>query len=136
MKVYLAARFEQKTELKALVPLFADHHLEVYSRWLDEDIHPNSQLSELTPAYCAEQAQVDLDDIDECDLFVLFADAVPKTIRGGKHVECGYAIAQGLRVVVIGLPENIFQFLPGVIHYSDIDSFLEGEGIQNAALAE
>ena len=136
MRVYLAARFEQKEELKALVPLLAEHNLRVQARWLDEKVSPTSQLSDLTPAYCAEQAEVDLEDIRACDIFVFFGDAVAKTTRGGKHFEAGYASGLGKRIVVVGPPENIFHYLDGIVHYSDVDSFLEGEGIQNAELAE
>jgi nucleoside 2-deoxyribosyltransferase len=132
MKVYLAARFEQKREIKALVPLLQENGLQVQARWLDEEISPTSQLSDLTPAYCTEQAQVDLDDIKACDIFVLFADEVAKTTRGGKHVEFGVALAQGKRVIVVGSPENIFHYLPGVIHYASLGDFLDAEGIQNA----
>ena len=136
MKVYLAARFEQKTELKALVPLLAQHNLRVQARWLDENISPTSQLSDLTPDYCAEQARIDLDDIESCDIFVFFGDVVAKTTRGGKHFEAGYASGLGKRIVVVGPPENIFHYLPGIVHYLDIDQFLESEGIQNAVVAD
>jgi len=136
MRAYLAARFEQKKEIKALVPLLEANNIRVRAHWLDEDIPPNSQLSDLTPAYCAEQAQVDLDDIKACDLFVFFADATPKTTRGGKHFEAGYASGLGKRIVVIGQPENIFHYLPGVVHYASLGDFLDAEGIQNAAVAD
>ena len=132
MKAYVAARFEQKSEMKALVPLFAANNIEVRAHWLDETVSATSQLSDLTPEYCAEQAQVDLDDIKACDLFVFFADSVAKTTRGGKHFEAGYASGLGKRIVVVGPPENIFHYLPGVIHYASLGDFLDAEGIQNA----
>jgi nucleoside 2-deoxyribosyltransferase len=130
VRAYIAARFEQKAEMKALVPVFAANNIQVRAHWLDETVSSTSQLSDLTPAYCAEQAQVDLDDIDACDIFVLFGDKVPKTIRGGKHVEFGYALAKGKRVVVIGPQENIFQYLPHVVRYRSLEDFLDAEGIQ------
>ena len=118
--------------MKALVPLFAANNIEVRAHWLDETVSATSQLSDLTPEYCAEQAQVDLDDIKACDLFVFFADSVAKTTRGGKHFEAGYASGLGKRIVVVGPPENIFHYLPGVIHYASLGDFLDAEGIQNA----
>lgn len=136
MRAYIAARFEQKTEMKSLIPLFEANNIQVRARWLDETISPTSQLSDLAPDYCAEQAQVDLDDIKACDIFVFFADSVAKTTRGGKHFEAGYASGLGKRVIVIGPPENIFHYLPEVIQYASLCDFLDAEGIQNAEPAD
>ena len=136
MKAYVAARFEQKTEMKALVPLLAEHNIQVHAHWLDETISPTSQLSDLTPAYCTEQALVDLKDIQACDIFVFFGDEFAKTTRGGKHFEAGYASGLGKRIVVIGFPENIFHYLPGIVHYATLQDFLDAEGIQNAGVAD
>lgn len=136
MTVYIASRFERKHEMKALVSLFAEHNIQVEARWLDEDISPQSQLSDLTPLYCRSKAEIDLEDINSSDTFVFFSDDRPITVRGGKHVEFGYALATGKRLVVIGPHENIFHYLPGVVQYHSVEDFLDAEGIENAPVAE
>ena len=136
MTVYIASRFERKHEMKALVSLFAEHNIQVESRWLDEDISPQSQLSDLTPLYCRSKAEIDLEDIDSADTLVFFSDAIPTTVRGGKHVEFGYALGTCRRIVVIGPHENIFHYLPHVIQYNSVEDFLDAEGIENASVAE
>jgi len=39
--------------------------------------------------------------------------------RGGRHVEFGYAIAYGKRLVIVGPLENAFYYLLNVIQFSD-----------------
>lgn len=55
-----------------------------------------------------EAARVDLEDIDSAEMLVLLNGQVSKT--GGKHVETGYAIAKGKKVVVVGPVENVFHW--------------------------
>ena len=39
-------------------------------------------------------------------------------------------------MIVIGGEENIFHYLPQIIHYTSLGNFLDAEGIQNAAVAD
>ena len=137
MRVYLAARYSRKKEIKALIPILLEHNILTTSRWLEETNSETAHLDEFTPTFGRNTAGIALDDSANSDAFVFFSED-PKigTPRGGRHVEFGYALARGKRLIAIGGQENIFHFLPEIVHYSDIDSFLEGEGIQNAALAE
>ena len=132
MRVYLAARYSRKKEIKALIPILLAHNILTTSRWLHETASENATLDQFTPAFCRQTAGIDLDDIDNSDTFVFFAED-PKigTPRGGRHVEFGYALARGKRMVVIGGQENIFHYLPEVVHYSDVQSFLGAEGISD-----
>jgi nucleoside 2-deoxyribosyltransferase len=132
MKVYLASRYPRRKELSALVPLLKEHNISVTSRWLNETLSPNTTLHEVSPAFCLETALIDLEDIDRADTIVFFSeDPLIGTPRGGRHVEFGYALAKGKRIIVLGGNENIFHFLPHIIHYSTIQDFLEAEGIPN-----
>lgn len=137
MIVYIASRYSRKAEMLSLIPLLRQHNITVNSRWLNEPHSPGTTLHEVSPAFCRETSKVDLEDIDNCDTMVFFSeDPLVGTPRGGRHVEFGYALARRKRIVVIGGSENIFHFLPQIVHYSDVNSFLESEGIQNAPVAD
>lgn len=114
MNVYLAARYERREELAAyaldLPPL---GHV-VTSRWLDGS-HGESYRA-ITDSQRRAAAVEDLADISQSDLFVAFTGSGG---RGGRHVETGVAIALSLPVWLVGEPENVFHFLPGVSHFSD-----------------
>ncbi len=137
MKVYLAARYLRKKEIKSLVPLLAANNITTTSKWLDETFSETANLDEFTPTFCRATAYIDLADIEEADTFVFFSED-PKigTPRGGRHVEFGYALARGKRMIAIGGQENIFHYLPEIVHYSTVDDFLEAEGIQNVTAAQ
>lgn len=133
MIVYLAGRYSRKLELKALISVLAEHNIRVNSSWLDEPYSPQTGLHDVTPEFCRETAAIDIADIRACDTFVFFAESpLIGTPRGGRHVEFGMALAYGKRVVVIGDHENIFHFLPQIIHYPTVQDFIDAEGIQNA----
>jgi nucleoside 2-deoxyribosyltransferase len=128
MRVYLAARYSRKDEISKLVPLFGAHGISVCSRWLHETSSPGAELTDLSPEFCRETAEVDLEDIEMCDTLVFFAeDPLVGTPRGGRHVEMGFALGIGKRIAVVGNPENIFHFMPGVTVYESLNQFLEKE---------
>lgn len=132
MKYYLAARYSRKHELQG----YADKlgRADCTSSWLYE----NAQCSALAevPMFhhknplMTELAVQDLNDIDHSDVLVLFSDPMfPGQPRGSKHVEFGYALAQGpgLRCVVIGPLENLFHHLPCVEVFKNWEEFMEKE---------
>ena len=128
MRVYIAARYSRKNEIARLVPIFGAHGISVCSRWLRETEALDCKLSDFSPEFCRDIAEVDLEDIEMCDAMVFFSeDPLVGTPRGGRHVEFGFALGLGKRIVVIGGAENIFHHLPGVVHYPDVKSFLEKE---------
>jgi len=137
MKVYLAAQYPRRDEMRYVAKLFLEHNIEVTSRWLYETDSLNSQLPDNPPYSHRECATTDIADIKAADTLVLFSEnpliGVP---RGGRHTEFGFALGSGKRVVVIGGAENNFHYLPEVVHYSDVDSFLEAEGISNEPVAD
>src|SRR5260221_13260147 len=61
----------------------------------------------------ARYAAEDLADIDQADAVVLFTQA-GRHFAGGRHVEAGYALGKGKRLVVVGPRENVFYHLPEV----------------------
>ena len=137
MIVYLAARYSRKKEIKALIPILLEHNIRTTSRWLHETASETAHLDEFTPTFCQQTAEIDLEDIDDADTFVFFSED-PKigTPRGGRHVELGFALAKEKRIVVIGVHENIFHYLPEIVHYPSVQAFLEAEGISNEPVAD
>lgn len=127
-KVYIAARYSRRDEMKSVVPHLEAAGVEVTSRWLLEDKPLNTKLGDDTPEFYRETAHVDIDDIDRADSILFFSeDPHVGTPRGGRHVEFGYAIGKGKRLIVIGGPENIFHYLRRVVHFQTLTDFLDAE---------
>ena len=107
MKVYLAARFQNKSLLTESRGRLQAAGLEITSRWLDGD-----------PQSVEDNASMDLADIDAADALVLYIDEPLEGERpmSGAWVEFGYALAKGKLVIVINafLTRSIFVHTPGV----------------------
>lgn len=85
------------------------HGHKVTSAWIDQDI-PDSDTP--TPYHAARLACSDLDEIDAADTVIVFTEAPDSGFaRGGRHVETGYALCAGKRLVRVGPWENIFHHL-------------------------
>jgi hypothetical protein len=133
VRVYLSARFGRAEEVfqrgQELIQLGYD----VTSRWY----HADADESKLTPADWARIAADDLADIERADVLVAFTEPLRNDAeqlyangawlnaqtRGGRHVETGWALAKGLRVVVIGPRENAFHHLPQVEQFDSWDAY-------------
>jgi nucleoside 2-deoxyribosyltransferase len=60
-------------------------------------------------------AVLDLGDVDRADAVVLYTEPYGMAVPGGgRHVEFGYGLGRGKRVVVVGPLENIFHWHPEV----------------------
>jgi poly(3-hydroxybutyrate) depolymerase len=112
---YLAARYsrnpelcEYRDELCAKIPGSV-----VTSRWIDQ------HAGELEASYTPE-------DLDAAQVIVSFTGAGGGG-KGGRHIEHGYAIAAGKRLVVVGPRENIFHCHPATEVYATWDDFLARE---------
>jgi hypothetical protein len=123
MRVYIAARYSRKDEIKLVRDRLERNHIEVTSSWLDEPHSPDTGLNGISSALSQDYAQKDLDDIDKSDTFLFFSER-DLTPRGGRHVEFGYALAKNKNIVIIGDEENIFHFLPQVKLFSTVGFFL------------
>lgn len=109
MTVYIAAPFKRKREAQEVAAQLAELGVKATSRW--HSTHPSTD----DPAELAIQAKEDLDDVDQADVFMLlnYKGWVMEG-QGGKHVETGYALARGKRVVLVGKRWNVFHYLPQV----------------------
>ena len=87
--------------------LLAERGIGVTARWV------NGAHDHAPPVVCALD---DFEDIDAADVLALWN---PKHHHGagsgGRHVEVGYALARGKRVVLMGDRENVFHSHPNVI---------------------
>lgn len=120
MKIYIAGRYSRRDEFREVAKKLVSYGHEVTSRWLDEQIDVAHSMADLTPAYAAKAAAHDLSDIDDA-VAILFFSEDALTPRGGRHVEFGYALAQGKWIYVIGPKENIFHYHPFVVNIPDVE---------------
>lgn len=122
MKVYFAASFHRKDELKPIRADFQADGIEVTSSWLDQPHKPTAGLEDLTEEEHRRFAVRDLHDIFQSDAMVYFAVELSQApARAGRHVEFGFALGIGLLIIVVGPKENIFHYAPGVIHVDNIE---------------
>lgn len=128
MKIYLAARFSKHQEMQGVRDVLTALGHQVTSRWID--LHGGDQLESAThdqlntnPNACSVYGIHDLEDIDAADVLVSFTypDGGGK---GGRHIEFGYGLASGKRMVLVGPRENIFHTLADVWHYADWSHFV------------
>jgi nucleoside 2-deoxyribosyltransferase len=118
LKVYLAAPYQKKEDIRNYAKELRSLGIEVTSRWIDEPDKPNVQLKDVDAAMLRLYAGHDVADVQAADVFVLFTDPTKTIIRQGRTVESGLAIAFGMPIVAVGLEfENIFHYLPQFTHF-------------------
>jgi hypothetical protein len=125
MKLYLAARYSRRTELKKHAARLKKLGYKITSRWLSGHDHPwVNKKSKVWENF----AVIDLEDVDAADAVVSFTHprGTPVT-GGGRHVEFGYGYSKGKRMILIGERENVFHHLPGIEIYPDLDTWLARE---------
>lgn len=130
-RIYLAARYGRREELCGYRETLRELGHEVTSRWLDTDDRNGE------PESTAEHAKVDLQDINRSNILISFTEwpdcQEGPYIRGGRHVELGYAI--GLKAAcelligpddihIIGPRENVFHLLPEIHQHNSFAEFL------------
>jgi nucleoside 2-deoxyribosyltransferase len=123
MKVYLASWFSSKDERKKQAQELRALGIGVTSRWLEETAKPNSDLKDFDDEYLRTTATMDIDDIRDADVFVLFTvdpNDGPCYRRGGRHWETGFACGVGKPILLVGPKENIFHHLSFV---AQVDSW-------------
>jgi nucleoside 2-deoxyribosyltransferase len=116
MKLYLAAMFSRQEEMQEIGEHLKSKGFEIMSRWVY-----GGEATAGSPENCAI---LDLEDVDAADAIVCFTHQKGRiTSGGGRHVEFGYALANGKRCFVIGPEENIFYHLAE--QYDSIEEFIE-----------
>ena len=115
MKVYISAPYELRDEAIQTMYSLEEQGHRVTSRWLKTPEH--EILRNPGIAQQANLAVEDLDDVVDADALVAYNPAGWENKgTGGRHVELGYAIAMGKRIVLYGVRSNFFHSL-GVVDY-------------------
>lgn len=115
MNIYLAARYGRRRQMQGIAQELESHGHLVTSRWirgehdsLDGDADPEQQ---------GRWAEEDIEDIGAADVLLTITEdpGTPGAGRGGRHVELGYALGQGLPVLLVGPTEHVFHHHPRVV---------------------
>lgn len=125
MKIYLAARFDKKQEVRNLYERFQKLGHEIIADWtLHKPIKPYENNPEIAREYSIE----DVDAARNCDVLILMTDEAGT----GMYVELGAAISSNLehgkpKIYVIGeyTSRSMFYFHPSVNRRKNIDEVLE-----------
>lgn len=126
MKVYLAAQYARRDELRTYREQLQARGIVVTSRWLDEKEPLNSQMGQHSTEFYVETATIDLEDIDRADAVIFFSESpLVGVVRGGRHVEFGYAFKANKPIFVIGPKENVFHYIGRVYHFDTFEQFVE-----------
>lgn len=117
-RIYLAAPFGDREKMEIIADLLKSRGHTITARWVygGEEGLTREQI-----------AILDLDDVDAADTVMSFTfpRGTPST-GGGRHVEFGYALAKGKRLVVIGYRENVFHHWPAVEVFPTLEAWLGG----------
>ena len=128
MKIYLAAPYHRKDEIKKYAISLRGFNIEVTSTWLDEPHSPTTEMRELSHEQHQKYAIKDVDDVVIADGLVIFTDPTQSIVRQGRTAEMGMAIAinrmvRPMPIFVVGnLYENIFHHMTDVQHFEDWDT--------------
>lgn len=115
--VYVAGPFGRQHDLKLISDRLSKLGFTMTSRW----VHFEGAEVKGNPELAAKWAKIDLQDLADADILIIFPSAEHGT---GHHVEFGYALASGHRIIVIGERPGIFYYLPEVEHYETLEAFL------------
>jgi len=104
MKVYIAAPWKRKLDAKLASHLLTAAGHVVTSRWID--YHGDTT----DPEELAIEAVNDMEDLDAADVLLLLNLEKSE----GKAVETGIALVEGLWILGVGQPSNVFHYLPEI----------------------
>ena len=121
MKIYLAAPYAARNSMRGITGMLEAEGHDVTSQWIWATHEIHTGVVDAAPEHADEYLRVqtadDLADIDRAEAVILFTSGwviancsleKSQTTSGGRHIETGYALAKGKRVIVLGEPENIF----------------------------
>ncbi len=138
MKIYLASRYSRRLEMCELKCRLESLGHTVTSRWLLGGHQWNGDAKETIdqyesggmPVMAVRCAQDDINDIRAADTVIAFPDPPrePSTSRGGMHVELGFALGLGKRVIVCGIRQNFFHLLPEIQFFDSKSTLIEELG--------
>lgn len=118
MKLYIASNYNSHPEMRGIAArLEASGHF-VTSEWI-QGTHGSGDQNE-------RWARIDIRDLEAAEGLVLFTEDFSNSrVRGGKHVEFGYAMAKGKRLFIIGARRNVFHSLSEVAAFAEIQGLID-----------
>lgn len=113
MTVYISAPYELRDYAVQLRRDLFERGVEVIARWIDSEVPDyNPQAMQATMDRNARWACVDIEDLEQADVMVLVNPAEWRHKgSGGRHVETGIALGNGVPVVIVGERTNVFHYL-------------------------
>lgn len=123
--IYLAARYARRPEMEQIaLDLMNAYGYNITSEWVFGG-EEGKTLEDI--------AIMDLEHVDAADTVISFTESESVGYyTGGRHVEFGYALARGKRVIVIGPRENVFHNDPRVEQFETLEDWITSE-IKQAA---
>jgi hypothetical protein len=124
-KVYLAAAFHRKDEMKAISLRLKELGVECTSRWLDEAPLPHGH--EAQERFLLDTAQMDADDVFAADTLIRFSDdlstpTVPsRWCTASRMEETGMAHAWGKQIIIVGGKQSLFDRFKARIHFQTVE---------------
>lgn len=119
LRVYIAARYSRKAEVRELARLIEQCGAKVCTEWFNgPECDDAKKLGDL---YCENAASTDVNSVSTSNLFVVLSGSGR---HGGMHFETGLAFAQGIPIWLVGEPENIFQCLPWIERFANCEEML------------
>lgn len=105
-KIYIASLFSRREEMEGRANTLKRCGFEITSSWVygGEEGLTREDI-----------AVLDFNDLDKADIVLSFTSPYGTATKGGgRHVEFGYGLAKGKKVVLIGERENVFHHHPSV----------------------
>jgi hypothetical protein len=128
VKIYLAAAWSRQQEIRDVAKKLSDAGVEITSRWLEEKgPAPGQDVLK----YRRETAFLDIQDVRQADMLVRFTDdlsseTIPSYLgTGARMFEFGMAWERGMPVVIVGGRQNVFDFLPNIIHLKNVEELIK-----------
>ena len=125
--IYLAARFSQRPECNALAHRLKALGCTITSRWVrpdDDHVLPTGLSRQAEDSERRRFAMEDCEDVRASDWIVSLQGEPRSGGRGGRHIEFGYALALGKRMVSIGPRETVFHHMDEVEQFDTADEFI------------
>jgi nucleoside 2-deoxyribosyltransferase len=96
-KVYIAAKYHRRFELRSLADALRARGVEVTSRWID-----NGEDEAAERGGPGAAAQMDLDDVVSADAVIFIGEPRgSKNTGGGRFFELGFAYGLGKRLIAV-----------------------------------
>lgn len=103
--IYLASPWVNREATRVIRDHLVAAGHEITSRWLNTPDGPQVPDEDRG----RREAAWDFEDIAKADMLIVLSDDKP--IGAGYHVEFGYALALGKRIILVGPVKSIFHYL-------------------------